>query len=90
MNLPTVDCARAVRDGGIDAMAALDHALNRAVATLPAESRQALTHAFGQVMGHITHDIIQPAVRAFPELDPDEATWAEVARARAVERSNAV
>jgi hypothetical protein len=28
MNLPTLNCARAIRDGGIDAVAALDTALD--------------------------------------------------------------
>jgi len=54
MTPPTIDSARHVRDGGIDAMAALDHALGQAVVGLPPQQQQELKRAFGQVMGEIT------------------------------------
>lgn len=90
MTLPTIDCARLVRDGGIDAMAALNEALREAVVGLSQQDQQNLKRAFGQVMGEIIEKIVNPAVRAFPELVPDESTWATVAKARAALRSNAV
>ena len=34
-------------------------------------------------------EIINPAVYAFPELNPDEGTWIAVAKARAAARLNA-
>jgi hypothetical protein len=86
---PTIGCARLVRDGGIDAMAALNEALREAVVGLAPQEQQALQRAFGQVMGEVVEKIINPAVQAFPELEPAEDTWATVARARAALRSNA-
>lgn len=89
MSPPTLGCARAVRDGGIDAMAALDSALHGALAGLPADQASQLKRVFGQVMGEIIFALINPAVAAFPELKPDNATWAEIARTRAAIRSGA-
>lgn len=88
--LPTIECARAVRDGGIDAMAALNEALREAIDGLPAAQADELKHAFGRIMGDLVEDIINPTVRAFPELDPDPKTWVAVAKARAAARGNAV
>ena len=87
MSLPTIACARAARDGGIDAMAALDSALHAALAGLPAAQAQELKHLFGRVMGEIVLEIITPAVRAFPELAVDDAAWAAIAKERARQRS---
>lgn len=86
INPPTIDCARAVRNGGIDAMAALDSALHAALLGLSAEQAHELKRAFGKVMGEISSELISPSIRAFPELDPDGATWAAVARDRAGQR----
>ena len=47
-----------------------------------------LKRAFGRVMGEVVTGIIHPAVAAFPELEPDDTTWAEVAKTRAAERSS--
>lgn len=88
MTPPTVGCARLVRDGGIDAMAALNEALREALVGLAPQDQQALKRTFGEVMGEVVEKIINPAVRAFPELEPDEDTWATVAKARAALRSN--
>lgn len=88
--LQTIEYARAVRDGGIDAMAALNEALREAIDGLPAVQADELKLAFGQIMGDLVEDIINPAVRAFPELDPDPATWVAVAKARAAARGNVV
>lgn len=90
LTLPTIDCARAVRDGGIDAMTALNEALREAIAGLTPAQADELKHAFGRVMGDLVEDIINPAVHAFPELDPDPATWIAVAKARATARSDNV
>ena len=90
MTPSTIDSARHIRDGGIDAIAALDHALREAMVGVSQQEQQALKTAFGKVMGEITVELINPAVRAFPELDPDESTWAAVARSRAAARSDAV
>jgi hypothetical protein len=89
MTPPTIGSARHIRDGGIDAMAALNEALREAIVGLSPQDQQHIKHAFGQVMGEITLTLINPAVSAFPELKPDESTWASVARARAAARSDA-
>ena len=86
MSLPTIACARATRDGGIDAMAALDSALRAALAGLPAEQAYELKHRFGRVMGEIVVEIIRPAIQAYPELALDDAAWAAVAKERARQR----
>lgn len=81
MNPPTLQFARAARDGGIHALAALDYALAEAINGLPLdhglsdEQIRALKQAFGKAMGEIVDKIINPAVRAFPELEPSQAVW---------------
>ena len=90
MTPSTIDSARHIRDGGIDAMAALDHALSQAMVGVSSQEQQVLKRAFGKVMGEITVELINPAVSAFPELKPDESTWVTVARSRAAARSDAV
>jgi ubiquinone biosynthesis protein UbiJ len=89
MKFPSLNCARIVRDGGIDAMAALDQALHEASQNLSRREQQDLKRIFGQVMGEVVVKIINPAAHAFPELELDENTWAAIAKARAEARSNA-
>jgi hypothetical protein len=90
MTLRDINCARIVRDGGIDAAAALNEALKKAIVGLPALEQQTLKHTFGHVIGEVVEKLINPAVRAFPELHPDEGTWVAVAKERAAARANAV
>ena len=87
MILPNLICATAVRDEGIDAMAALDSVLREALSDASLEEATRLKLIFGQIMGEIAEQIINPALRSFPELVPDESTWAEIARARATARA---
>lgn len=81
MKPPNIHFARAVRDGGIHASAALNHALASALDSLPADhglSNDQLNdvkRVFGDVMAEIFGSIIGPAIRAFPELEPSQATW---------------
>jgi len=89
MTLPNIDCARIVRNGGIDAMAALNAALTDAIAGFPALDQEKLKLRFGRAMAEITTEIINPAVAAFPELEPDENTWKSVAKVRAIARAYA-
>jgi hypothetical protein len=88
MTLPNIDCARIVRDGGIDAMAALNAALIDAIVGLPALDQERLKLNFARAMAEITVHVINPAVTAFPELEPDEDTWKSVARVRATARAD--
>jgi hypothetical protein len=89
MTLPDLACARHVRDGGIDAMAALNEALREALVGLAPEHQDDLKQAFGRVMAEVVETLINPAVRAFPELEPSEDLWRAVAIARASARASA-
>ena len=48
---PTREAAQAIRDGAIDASAALDAALTNALEHLPTADHEPLKRAVGQVMG---------------------------------------
>jgi hypothetical protein len=78
-----INCARVLRDGGIHAVAALNAALAEALAKIPLERQQEIKHAVGRAMAAVLDETVEPAVRAYPELEPDDATWASVTRARA-------
>lgn len=84
---PTREAAQAIRDGAIDASAALDAALANALNHLPATDHAPLKRAVGQVMGAIVLDLLNPAIAAYPDLEVDEAEWAEIARSRAATRA---
>jgi hypothetical protein len=85
----TAASARAMRDGGIDAMAALDAAVRRALVGIAPEDAGELKQIFGKVMCEVVSEIINPAIRAFPELAVDESAWSEIARAQAGARCQA-
>ena len=84
----TLAAAQALRDGGIDACAALSEALHRVLEHLPAEHAPAAKHAIGRAMGHVLAETVERAVQAFPELDPDDATWQAVVRVTAKARAS--
>lgn len=88
MDLPTLNCARALRDGGIDAVAALNAALADALVDAPPDSHREIKLAIGRAMSAIIDETVNQAVRAFPELDPDEETWIATAKARAAARAD--
>jgi len=81
MKLPNLHFARAVRDGGIHASAALDHALAQALESLPADHGLSndqlddVKRLFGGVMAEIFDSMIGPTLRTFPELEPSQVTW---------------
>ena len=87
MNLPTLNCARSIRDGGIDAVAALNAALAGALVDAPQDSHREIKHAIGRAMSAVLDETVNPAVRAYPELDPDDETWIAIAKARAAARA---
>lgn len=84
----SIASARAMRDGGIDAMAALNTGLINALVDLPAEDSAELKLTFGKVMGEVILKIINPAIQSFPELEVDESAWGAIARAQAADRCN--
>lgn len=81
-----IESARAMRDGGIDAMAALDSALRTALDGISQENSTELKDVFGKVMGEVVFEIINPAIKAFPGLAVDDAAWRQIAIAQAVAR----
>lgn len=83
----TIKSARALRDGGIDATAALNEALKEVLLNLPPEKHQDIKLAVGKAMAAVLDETVNPAVQAFPELEPDEKTWAAVAKASAAKRA---
>lgn len=87
MTPPTISCARALRDGGIDAVAALNDALGAALVDLSPEKQKELKREFGEAMAAVLDVTVNPAVHAFPELRPDETAWTDVARVRASARA---
>ncbi|GAB2880149.1 hypothetical protein GCM10027277_56720 [Pseudoduganella ginsengisoli] len=87
MTFSTLDSARLIRDGGIDALSALDMAVREAIVGLPPEEQTKVKRAFGEAMGCIVEHLINPAVRAFPQLDTDQATWSAIAESRATLRA---
>ena len=76
---PNFTCARAMRDGGIHAMAAMNAAVATAVAGLDSAQAHAVKMAFGTAMSEVIDQLINPATRAFPELHPSDDTWSAVA-----------
>jgi len=84
----TLDAARAIRDGGIDAVAALDLMLAEALQHLPDDQHADIKTAIGRVIVQVMKQTIDPATAAFPELKPDEQTWVAVVRAKALKRSS--
>ena len=69
-------------------MAALDTALAEAIEGLSDEATSALKLVFGRVMGEIACEVVNPAIQAFPALEPDDATWISIAKARAASRAS--
>ena len=78
-----IESARVLRDGGIHAVAALNAALADAIADIPMSRQQDVKHAIGQAMAAVLDATVESSVRAYPELEPDDATWAAVAKTRA-------
>ncbi len=67
-------------------MAALNSALHDAIVLVGTEQQEELKRAFGNVMAELGDQIINPAIHAFPELNPDQATWNAIAKDRAAAR----
>lgn len=83
----TVNAARALRDGGIDAMAALDQMLIQALKYLPETQHADIKRVTGRLMGAVAMETINKAIAAYPELNPDDETWTAVVISKGLERS---
>ncbi len=88
MTFPTFESARQARDGGIDAMAALDSVIFASISELSTDQQRIIKRAFGNAMCAIIENLINPAVHAYPELKTDQASWSEIAQLRASKRAN--
>ena len=86
MTPSSIKSARAMRDAGIDAMAALTSVFPELLNGLAEQEARELKHAFSSVMGEVVEKLINPAVRAYPELQTDAADWTAVAQERAKAR----
>ena len=89
MKLGTLTAATTVRDAGIEAMDALNALVLEMSATLPDAESKALRLAVARSMDSILENLVNPALREFPELDVDESTWGEIATTRARARLSA-
>ncbi|KIP96526.1 MULTISPECIES: hypothetical protein [Pseudomonas] len=84
----TLNAARALRDGGIDAMAALDQMLIQTLKYLPATQHADIKLVTGRLMGAVAKETIEKGITAFPELNPDDETWISIAISKGLERSS--
>jgi len=75
-----------MRDGGIDAVAALEAALAEALVHASQDSHPEMKLAVGRAMAAILDETVNPAIRAYSQLEPSQETWMAIARARAVTR----
>jgi hypothetical protein len=89
MKLGTLTAATAVRDAGIEAMDALNSLVLEIATTLPEADSKALRLAVARSMDSILENLVNPALREYPELDVDESTWGEIATTRALARLSA-
>lgn len=83
ISFPTLESARQARNGGIDAMAALDSVIYDAISGLPPEQQKIVKYAFGDARAAIVENLINPAVFAYPALETDQAACSEIAQALA-------
>jgi|EndMetStandDraft_4_1072995.scaffolds.fasta_scaffold60605_2 hypothetical protein len=83
----TLEAARLLRDGCIDAAAALNEALSDALKALPADDRSAWAQATGRAMAEVFEHVLNPVIAEFPELEVDEAAWVGIARDQAAKRA---
>jgi len=83
----SLDAAKALLDGGIDATSALNCALKRVMLHSPEDDYTDLKKPFGRAMAGILASTVDVALQAYPELKPDEDAWVEIARKCAAARA---
>jgi hypothetical protein len=83
----TLEAARSLRDGAIDAAAALDDALRDAFKDLAPQNRSTWARATGRAMAAIFDEVLNPVIAAYPELEADQSAWVAIAQARAGKRA---
>ncbi len=68
-------------------MGALNQGLRDALVGLDEREQQELKLLFGRVMGAVAETLLNPAIAAFPELEPNEEIWNAVVKERAKARA---
>ena len=84
----TPDAARLLRNGGIDACAALNYALIEVLAELPTSMHSEIKLSIGRAMAAILDETVHQAVLAYPELEPDEETWIGAVQSQLTKRAS--
>lgn len=85
----TPGAARALRNGGIDAVAALDSAMHQALLLAPGIEHEEIKALLGRAMSAVLAETVERAVHDHPELRPDEASWIAIAKQEATRRAGA-
>ncbi|SEQ94673.1 hypothetical protein SAMN05216600_11243 [Pseudomonas cuatrocienegasensis] len=86
----TPNAARMLRDGGIDACAALNSMLIEVLAETPAEQHREIKLPIARLMAAIFDETVNKAVAAYPELNPSDEVWIEAVRTQAEKRIDEV
>lgn len=86
----TLNAARMLRDGGIDACAALNAMLTEVLAEFPAEQHREIKLPIARVMAAVLDETVNKAITAYPELNPSNETWIEAVRTQAEKRVNEI
>lgn len=86
MNL-SLDAAKALLDGGIDATSALNSALKGVLLHSSEDDYARLKKSFGIAMAGVLAATVDIALQAYPELKPDRDAWEEIARECAARRA---
>ena len=84
----TFEAAQSVRDGVIDAVAALDNALCDALRSLSPTDYAALKRSVARAISVIFEELHDPAIQSCPELKAGEADWTSIAQAQAAKRAS--
>ena len=85
----SLGAARALRNGGIDAVAALDSAMHQALLLAPGIEHEEIRELLGRAMTAVLTETVERAIRDHPELRPDESSWVAIAKQEVVRRAGA-
>lgn len=81
MTLPSLNCAQAIRDDGILALAALNATPAGACRGVDESCHRQIKLAIGRAMSAFPDETVNRAVHFYPALNPAEKTWSAVAKA---------
>lgn len=76
----TQDAAKALLNGGIDATAALNSALECALLHTIDDDQAGLKKSFGVVIASVLEATVNVALQAYPEQKPDREAWQAIVR----------